>query len=282
MSDHPSNYEDVTDMFRHLQTLDQESSAYRSQREAIIIRCLPLADHIADRFRNRGEPYEDLVQVARVGLLNAVNRFEVETGSDFLSFAVPTVMGEVRRYFRDYGWSVKVPRRLKDLNFQLTKARAELSQQFGRAPTASELAVQLDIDKEEVVQGVIAASAYSTVSDAMAWPADGHGEAMGARLAELDTNFDKVLAVVTVRPLLAALPERQRTVLKLRFFENMTQTQIAEQIGISQMHVSRLLARALATLRDQVQSPDASASDSTRLGRPRHTPPPRVALTPAG
>ena len=142
----------MTDMFRHLKSLDEGSVAFRRQREAIVERPLPIADHIARRFRNRGEPLDDLVQAARVGLVNAVNRFDVETGSEFLSFAVPTMMGEVRRHFRDHGWAVKVPRRLKDLQRQLVQARGELSQRLGRAPTASEIADHLGIDRELVVR----------------------------------------------------------------------------------------------------------------------------------
>ena len=126
-----SEYADVTDMFRRLTTLDQESIEYRRQRDVIVERCLPLADHIARRFSNRGEPFEDLVQVARVGLINAVNRFDADKGAQFLAFAVPTILGEVRRYFRDHSWSVKVPRGLKELSSQLKRAREELSQQIG-------------------------------------------------------------------------------------------------------------------------------------------------------
>ena len=164
MAEPSQDYADVTDMFRNLSTLDEQSSAYRRQRDAIIERCVPLADHIARHFSNRGEPLEDLVQVARIGLLNAVNRFDVNIGSEFLSFAVPTMMGEVRRHFRDHGWSVNVPRRLKDLSSQLTRARAELSQQLGRAPTAGEIASHLDLDRQEVVEAIIASSGYSTSS----------------------------------------------------------------------------------------------------------------------
>ena len=126
-----SEYADVTDMFRHLATLDAQIDQYRRQRDAIVERCLPLADHIARRFRNRGEPLDDLVQVARVGLMNAVNRFDVDNGAEFVAFAVPTIMGEVRRHFRDHGWSVKVPRRLKELNAQLKRCREELVPRVG-------------------------------------------------------------------------------------------------------------------------------------------------------
>jgi RNA polymerase sigma-B factor len=253
-----SEYADVTDMFRRLATCDPQTSQYLRQRDAIVERCLPLADHIARRFRNRGEPLDDLVQVARVGLMNAVNRFDVDNGAEFIAFAVPTIMGEVRRHFRDHGWSVKVPRRLKELNAQLKRCREELSHELGRAPTASEIAAKLGIDRDEVVQAQIASSAYSTLSsDAPAGARDDDdARSVTNTIGDLDANLDKVLDVATVRPLLAALPERERTVLTLRFFENMTQTQIAERVGISQMHVSRLLARSLDALRRQVRVPE--------------------------
>ena len=258
MSEPNSEYDDVTIMFRHLATLDPDSTHARREREAIIARCLPLADHIARRFRNRGEPLEDLVQVARVGLMNAVNRYNVDNGAEFIAFAVPTIMGEVRRHFRDHGWSVKVPRRLKDLNSQLKRCREELSHQLGRAPTASEIATALGIDREEVVQGQIASSAYTTLSSdtPMGGGEADDGRSVASTFGDLDANLDKVLDVVTVRPLLAALPEREQTVLRLRFFENMTQTQIAARLGISQMHVSRLLARSLDRLRQRVRTPE--------------------------
>ena len=133
-------------MIRDLKLLDHASSEYRRLHESIIQRTLPLAHHTARRFRGRGQAHDDLVQVASVGLLNAVNRFDPDSGSDFLAFAVPTIMGEVRRHFRDYGWAVKVPRRLKDLNQQLAKARSDLSQTIGRAPTASEIAAHLGVN----------------------------------------------------------------------------------------------------------------------------------------
>jgi RNA polymerase sigma-B factor len=247
-------------MFRHLKSLDNESAAFRRHRDTIVERALPVADHIARRFMNRGEPLDDLVQAARVGLVNAVNRFDVETGSDFLSFAVPTMMGEVRRHFRDHGWAVKVPRRLKDLQKQIVQARGELSQRLGRAPTASELAAHLELDRELIVQALIAGSNYSTRSTDIPVGPDGETRSLGETFGDVDHNLDNVLDVETVRPLIAALPERQRNVLMLRFFENMTQTQIAERIGCSQMHVSRLIAQALRTLRDQIRDPDLAAA----------------------
>jgi len=248
-----SEYADVLDMFRELAGTTEGSPSYVRQREKIVERCLPLADHIARRFDGRGEPREDLVQVARVGLVNAVNRFDVEAGSDFVSFAVPTIMGEVRRHFRDNSWSVKVPRRLKELHLRLGAATAELSQRLGRAPTASELAHELDMDREEVVEGLIAGSSYNTLSIDSGGGGDEEAPAIVDTLGDLDMGLDQIDNRESLRPLLASLPERERTVLVLRFFESMTQTQIAERVGISQMHVSRLLAKSLARLRDQLQ-----------------------------
>jgi len=241
-------------MFRELALYDAESPDFRNRKDKIVERCLPLADHIARRFEGRGELRDDLVQVARVGLVNAVTRFDVETSSDFVSFAVPTIMGEVRRHFRDNSWSVKVPRRLKELHLRLGVATAELSQRLGRAPTASELAAELELSRDEVVEGLVAGSSYNTLS------IDGGGSSdeddvrsIADTLGEVDARMDRIEDREVLRPLLEDLPERERAVLVLRFFESMTQTQIAERVGISQMHVSRLLAKSLAKLRDQLQ-----------------------------
>ena len=245
-------------MVRLLKTFDVQSKEYGRHRDAIVERCLPLADHIARRFRNRGEPYEDLVQVARIGLVQALNRFDPENGATFLSFAVPTMMGEVRRHFRDHGWSVKVPRRMKELQTQLNRARDDLSQELGRAPTASDIAGHLGLDYEEVVQAQVASGAYATLSSDARGPGgggDGDGTSLSDDYGALDANLDKVLDVESVRPLLAALPERDQLVLRLRFLDNLTQTQIARQLEISQMHVSRLLSRSLDKLRAEARAP---------------------------
>ena len=260
MSESSSEYSDVTEMVRHLGTLAVGSAAFRRQREAIVRRCLPLADHIARRYGGRGEPIDDLVQVARLGLVNAVNRFDVDNGADFVSFAVPTMMGEVRRHFRDHGWAVKVPRRVKELQPQLIRARAELSQRLGRAPNASEIGDHLGVAREVVIEATIGGGNYSTKSTDLAVGPGDRYRPFGDTLGDVDTNLDKVLDVETVRPLIAALPERQRSVLMLRFFENLTQTQIADRIGCSQMHVSRLLAQALGTLRSHVREPEPAVT----------------------
>ena len=248
-----SEYADVPDMFRELAKYEPGSSEFRRHRDRIVERCLPLADHIARRFYGRGEPRDDLVQVARVGLVNAVRRYNVETGSNFVSFAVPTIMGEVRRHFRDNSWSVKVPRRLKELHLRLGVATAELSQRLGRAPTASELAAELGMDRQEVVEGLVAGSSYNTLSIDSGGSGDEDAPAILDSLGDIDLSLGQIENREALRPLLAALPERERAVLLLRFFESLTQTQIAERVGISQMHVSRLLAKALARLRDQLQ-----------------------------
>ncbi len=242
-------------MFRELASVAADPMEFQRQRDKIVERCLPLADHIARRFEGRGEPRDDLVQVARVGLVNAVVRFDVEAGTDFVSFAVPTIMGEVRRHFRDNSWSVKVPRRLKELHLRLGAATAELSQRLGRAPTATELAAELGMDRAEVVEGLVAGSSYNTLSidSGGGGSDDEEARAIADTLGDVDTGLDQIEDRESLRPMLEALPERERTVLVLRFFESMTQTQIAERVGISQMHVSRLLAKSLTRLRDQLE-----------------------------
>ena len=250
----PNEYADVPDMFRELATFPADSMEFQRQRDKIVERCLPLGDHIARRFEGRGEPRDDLVQVARVGLVNAVVRFDIEAGSDFVSFAVPTIMGEVRRHFRDNSWSVKVPRRLKELHLRLGAATADLSQRLGRAPTATELAGELGMDRDEVIEGLVAGSSYNTLSiDSGGGSDDDDARAIADTLGDVDAGLDQIENRESLRPLLEALPERERTVLVLRFFESMTQTQIADRVGISQMHVSRLLSKSLARLRDQLQ-----------------------------
>jgi RNA polymerase sigma-B factor len=243
-------------MFRELAALEGDSSEFQRHRDKIVERCLPLADHIARRFEGRGEPRDDLVQVARVGLVNAVVRFDVDAGSDFVSFAVPTIMGEVRRHFLDNSWSVKVPRRLKELHLRLGTATADLSQRLGRAPTASELAEELEMDRAEVIEGLVAGSSYNTLSidsGGSSGTGDDDARAIADTLGDVDFGLERIENREALRPLLDGLPERERTVLVLRFFESMTQTQIAERVGISQMHVSRLLAKSLARLRDQLE-----------------------------
>lgn len=184
-----------------------------------------------------------------MGLVNAVNRFDLDTGTDFLSFAVPTIAGEIRRHFRDHGWAVKVPRRIKDLQMHLKVASEELSRRLHRAPNASEIAEHLNIDRALIIDAMIAGSNYSVLSFDVSPQESDAQQALVETFGEIDPRLERVLSVETVRPLIAALPERERTAIRLRFFDELTQSEIAERIGCSQMQVSRLLAKALHTLR---------------------------------
>lgn len=195
-----AEYADVTAKFHELSALPTDTPEYIALREQIVQQCLPLTEHIARRFNNRGQDHDDLVQVARVGLLNAVNRFDVQTGSEFVAFAVPTIMGEVRRHFRDHGWAVKVPRRLKELHLRIGAATAEMSQRLGRAPTASELAAELGEDREEVVQGLIAGSSYTTRSIDAGRDDDDDTQFLAGTLGESDSALDRIEDREALRP----------------------------------------------------------------------------------
>lgn len=247
------DYADVVVMFRQLANLPEESHEFAQLRATIIDRCLPLAEHVARHFDRRGEDHDDLLQVARLGLVGAVNRFDPLKSDSFVGFAVPTMMGEVRRHFRDHGWSLHVPRRIKDRHVQIRRATKDLTQTLRRAPNASEIAELLGIDRDEVVDSLIAAEAYAPLSlDAPISSGDGQPKPVAELHGSLDAGFDFVTDRETLRPLLAALPDRDRTVLYLRFFCSMNQTQIAERIGVSQMHVSRILSKTLRVLREQL------------------------------
>jgi RNA polymerase sigma-B factor len=228
-------------------------------RTELVTEYLSVAENIARRFSGRGEAFDDLVQVARVGLINAVDRFQPERGTDFLSFAVPTIMGEVRRYFRDSSWSVRVPRRLKELHLRIGQVSGELGQRLGRAPTPSEIAHELGLTVEDVSEGLQAGNAYYAVSVDKPAGDDGEAVSLADTLGNEDDGLESVENHEALQPLLRGLPSRERTILMLRFFGNLTQTQIAERVGISQMHVSRLLAQTLEKLRTQlIDDSDAS------------------------
>lgn len=223
-------------------------------RDEAVAACLPLADHVARRFAGRGEPFDDLVQVARVGLVNACDRFDPTRETEFLSFAVPTVMGEVRRHFRDNTWTVRVGRRTKETAQAITLGIDELAQTLGRSPRPTELAAHLDLPVDEVIDGLLARSAHTASSlDA---PASDHGEDAGRPLVETigatDPDMGRMDDFVTIREAMVELPERERTIVALRFFRSMSQSEIAEELGISQMHVSRLLSATLRRLREAV------------------------------
>jgi RNA polymerase sigma-B factor len=221
-------------------------------REKLVRGFLPVAHHIARRFGGRGEPLDDLVQVATVGLINAIDRYSPDRGTDFFSFAVPTISGEVRRHFRDLGWSMRVPRRLKDLHVSINAAVSELSQSLGRAPKPTEIAERLGVPVSEVLEGLEASEAYRSSSLDEMLSSEQGSATVGELVGEADAELDRVDFRQALRPVLAELAERERTIVLLRFFGNMTQTQIAEHVGISQMHVSRLLAQTLDRLRSRL------------------------------
>lgn len=238
-------------MFVELRKMQDGSPEYANLRNQLVRMHLPLVEHLARRFRNRGEPLDDLTQVATIGLIKSVDRFDPERGVEFSTYATPTVVGEIKRHFRDKGWAVRVPRRLQELRLALTTATAELSQQHGRSPTVHELAEKLAISEEEVLEGLESANAYSTLSLDVP-DTDDESPAVADTLGAEDEALEGVEYRESLKPLLEDLPPREKRILLLRFFGNMTQSQIAQEVGISQMHVSRLLARTLAQLREKL------------------------------
>ncbi|MFD3356229.1 RNA polymerase sigma factor SigF [Streptomyces fradiae] len=238
-------------MFVRLRSLPDGSPERAELRNQLVRMHLPLVEHLARRFRNRGEPLDDLTQVATIGLIKSVDRFDPERGVEFSTYATPTVVGEIKRHFRDKGWAVRVPRRLQELRLSLTSATAELSQLHGRSPTVHELAEKLGISEEEVLEGLESANAYSTLSLDVP-DTDDESPAVADTLGAEDEALEGVEYRESLKPLLEGLPPREKRILLLRFFGNMTQSQIAQEVGISQMHVSRLLARTLAQLRERL------------------------------
>jgi RNA polymerase sigma-B factor len=235
-------------------TADGASQASRTAaRDELVHLHLPLVEHCARRFRSRGEPFEDLVQVGTIGLLKSIDRFDLERAVEFSTYATPTIIGEIKRYFRDKGWAVRVPRRLQELRMQIGAATAELNQSLGRSPTPRELAGAIGCSVEEIIEGIESSNAYSTLSlDATDDSEDGGGSMLDA-IGVMDENLEHVEIRESLKPLLDALEPREKKILLLRFFKNRTQTQIAEEIGVSQMHVSRLLTRTLDQLRTSLE-----------------------------
>ena len=229
------------------------SAEHAALRAEIIATCLPLAENIARRFANRGEVFEDLLQTARVGLVIAVDRYDVTHGAPFLGFAVPTVMGEVRRHFRDRTWALHVPRRDKELYAQIRGATEKLTRQLDRSPTAYELAAELEVEITDITRAMSVAEAHNTrsidtpLSDAEGAP----GMSIADSIGDEDPSFELAEDVITVAPLIAQLSEEDRQLLVWRFYDSLTQSDIAARLGSSQMSVSRKLTRILGRLRAQ-------------------------------
>jgi len=238
------------ELFERLTVLPADDPERARIRSSLVELHLPLVEYLARRFRNRGEWLDDLTQVATIGLIKSIDRFDLERGVEFSTYATPTIVGEIKRHFRDKGWAVRVPRRLQELKLSLTKAIGELAQRLGRAPTVSELAAHLQMTEEEVLEGLESANAYSTVSLDAPDSGDDDAPAVADSLGMIDEALEGVEYRESLKPLLERLPPREKKILLLRFFGNMTQSQIAAELGISQMHVSRLLARTLTQLRE--------------------------------
>jgi RNA polymerase sigma-B factor len=251
----PGEYEHLAPLFAECSELPEDHPRRRRLRADLIAGHLPLARNIARRYAYRGDNPEDLEQVASVGLVLAVDRFDPGRGSDFLSFAVPTIKGEVLRYFRDRVSAIRTPRRLRTLQSMVYDATAALGQRHGRAPRPSEIADHLGVDVADVLEALSAQQvAYPASLDEPA-PSDddpGRKSRFDDALGSIEAEFDLVEFRQTLGPLLTALPDRERRILMLRFVSGLTQTEIGAQVGLSQMHVSRLLSRTLAQLRHQL------------------------------
>jgi RNA polymerase sigma-B factor len=237
--------DEVNDRF-----VEYRRTGNRRLRDDLVEEHVGLADYLARRFADRGEAFDDLRQVALVGLLKAVERFEPDRGLRFSTFATPTIVGELKRHFRDRGWAVRVPRRVQELHLQLVKVVSTLSQELGRSPTPEEIARRTGTRVEDVLEAMEAGGVYRLASlDAALANEERSSLDLSARLGEDDAEFDGVERREELSALLNLLPSRERRIVFLRFFEGLTQSEIATEIGISQMHVSRLLTKSLETLR---------------------------------
>ena len=242
------------ELFAVLRDTGASDARRAGARDDLVHLHLSLVEHCARRFRNRGEPFEDLVQVGTIGLIKAVDRFETDRGVEFSTYATPTVIGEIKRHFRDKGWAIRVPRRLQELRMHIGSATGELTQKLGRSPTPRELAEVIGCTVEEIMEGIESSHAYATLSLDASDDNDDGPPPMLASLGVEDSNIEHVEIRESIKPLLEGLGEREKRILLLRFFKNMTQSQIAEEIGVSQMHVSRLLTRTLAQLRTSLEA----------------------------
>ncbi|GAA2880638.1 RNA polymerase sigma factor SigF [Streptomyces mexicanus] len=246
-------------LFQRLDSLEEGTPQYSYVRNTLVELNLTLVHYVMGLVGTRNESHEDVVQVGTIGLIKAINRFDPQRGVEFPTFAVPTIMGEIKRYFRDATWTVHVPRRLRDMRLDLNKATTHLEQSLGRTPTVPELAGHLGLDEEEVIEGVVAANGYAPAS--LDRPDDaGLGDAaLVDHLGYTDPDLSRAENVQALKPLIAALPERERRILALRYTADMTQSAIGAQLGISQMQVCRILKRTLARLRAQLATDPESA-----------------------
>lgn len=222
-----------------------------SLREQVIEAWLPMAYRLARRYARHGDLVDDLRQTATIGLIKAVDRFDADRGSEFVGFAIPTIIGEIKRYFRDRTWAVRTPRRLQEMRLAIGQAQAELGQALHRSPTVADIATHLNASEEEVLEGLESSYAYRAVS--LSTPIrDDSGFELGDILGAQEHGYAMVELNVALPPAMACLTDRERRIIAMRFYGNLTQVAIAEQIGVSQMHISRILTGALAKLRRQL------------------------------
>ena len=222
-----------------------------SAREQLVNRHLPLVRSLARRYAGRGEALEDIEQVGAIGLIKAIDRYELEREVALTTYATPNVVGEIKRHFRDKGWAIRVPRALQELNGKMGPTIERLTSKLGRSPSIAEIAAEFDVSTEQVLEALEAGSAYAPLSLSAGPSGDEELDPMET-IGTLDEEFDRTDDRTSLEPALAALPEREREILRMRFEEGLTQTQIAERIGISQMHVSRLIRRSLERMRNQL------------------------------
>ncbi|MFD7166691.1 SigB/SigF/SigG family RNA polymerase sigma factor [Streptomyces violascens] len=242
---------DTTNAFQRLRALP-DGPERDALRDELVRAWLPMAQRLAGKYRNRGEDTDDLRQVAALGLVKAIDRYEAARGA-FEAFAIPTINGEIKRHFRDHAWAMHVPRRVQELRNRVRIARHELQTQQAGEPTLQQLAVQCGLSEDDVPDGLEALQSYSALSldaELQADP-DADGRSLGDTLGAPDTGFALVDAREAVKPALKALPERESRILYLRVFEDKTQNAIAEELGVSQMHVSRLITRTCTRIREQ-------------------------------
>ncbi|MEV3992432.1 RNA polymerase sigma factor SigF [Streptomyces sp. NPDC049837] len=238
--------------FDRLAVLEEGTEEYQYARNTLIELNLSLVKYAATRFRNRSDQMEDIIQVGTIGLIKAIDRFDLSREVEFTTFAMPCVIGEIKRFFRDTSWSVHVPRRLQELRIDIARATDELFQRLDRSPTPAELAEHLGMEEDEILEGLVASNGYTAGSIDL--PLDDSGdnssETLGDRLGEPDREMEIVENVQALKPLIEEFDERDRRILQMRYVDEMTQSEIGAELGVSQMHVSRLLSRITKRLRE--------------------------------
>ncbi len=238
---------------RSIGRLSANDSAYETLRSDLIVGYLNLVRYLAVKFANRGESLDDLIQVGTVGLLKAIDRFDVERGVEFTTYATPTIVGEIKRYFRDKGWAIKVPRRLQELNLAVNRAIEKLTVKLGHSPTVAELAAHLGATKEEILEAQELGAAYNLLSFDSELGGDKKSQTLADYIGQTDAGLELLEDKANLERAFEVLTGRERIILYLRFYENVSQTEIAKRLSVSQMHVSRLQQRALEKLKQVLQ-----------------------------